>query len=130
VGLRIQSAEVQAINNVLIDHDTGLSVTTATALAAYNDLWSNQAIIAGYSRPGDMHVDPRFRNTAQGIFIAFIPSIDAGFTLGAPASDFDSQPRPLDGNGDGLARADIGADEYQFVPLRQTFLPIVFASRR
>jgi hypothetical protein len=130
VGLQIQGAEVLAINNILIDHDTGLSVTTASVmLAAYNDLWANGVNYQGIAPgPGDVHRDPWFLDAAQGDFhLAFhSPLIDAGFTVGSPASDFDGQARPADGNGDGLARVDIGAYEYQPVPLNTIVLPIIF----
>ena len=40
------------------------------------------------------------------------PAIDAGTNEGAPEVDFDGNPRPLDGNSDGMAVVDIGADEF------------------
>jgi PKD repeat protein len=39
------------------------------------------------------------------------PAIDAGTSEGAPITDFDGDNRPIDGNGDGIAGVDIGADE-------------------
>lgn len=43
------------------------------------------------------------------------PAIDKGDPLTAtlPTEDFDGAPRPVDGNGDGVSRRDIGAFEYQ-----------------
>ena len=39
------------------------------------------------------------------------PAIDAGESTGAPAVDIDGESRPVDGDGDGVARVDMGADE-------------------
>ena len=41
------------------------------------------------------------------------PSIDAGDPGAGPLSDYIGAPRPVDGNGDGIARRDQGAFEYQ-----------------
>jgi len=50
------------------------------------------------------------------------PAIDAGDDAQCPASDQRGVPRPLDGNGDGLAVCDIGSFEY-FLSI--TYLPLV-----
>jgi hypothetical protein len=63
---------------------------------------------------GDLlDVSPRFANPLLGDYhlLAGSPAIDAGSPVGAPASDYDRGTRPLDGNGDGIAAYDIGADE-------------------
>jgi hypothetical protein len=39
------------------------------------------------------------------------PAVDAGLNAGAPTVDIDGDPRPLDGNEDGVAVVDMGADE-------------------
>ncbi len=50
--------------------------------------------------PGDLRLLP------------YSPLIDAGTGLFAPGQDFEGELRPADGDGDGEARVDIGADEY------------------
>ena len=65
--------------------------------------------------PGNFNLDPRFVNAAATNFhlSAASPCIDAGTNLvGLLATDLDGCPRPLDGNGDGMAVVDMGAFEF------------------
>jgi len=70
---------------------------------------------------GNISADPSFVDPAGGDFhIRRGPAVDAGTNNGAPANDIDGDPRPLDGNGDGVAIVDIGADE---IPLSADTIP-------
>jgi hypothetical protein len=51
------------------------------------------------------------------------PAVDRGSPEGAPANDYDGRSRPQDGDGDGVAVADIGAFELQQLPAR-LWLPL------
>lgn len=64
---------------------------------------------------GNIHEDPRFVDPANDDYHlqADSPAIDAGSNASMPATDFENDPRPLDGDADGDAVVDMGADEYR-----------------
>lgn len=65
---------------------------------------------------GNITNEPAFVNPAAGNYRLRpdSPCIDAGTNLSAIiTNDLDGRPRPLDGNGDGLAAFDMGAYEYR-----------------
>ena len=117
VGVHVQeNASVELINNVVTSHDTGiLSTAPAVTVVDYNDLWQNLTDYTGVT-PGlhELHVVPGFTDPANNSFLLKPGSqlIDAGRNDGAPLQDIERDPRPLDGNDDGLAFADIGVDEF------------------
>ena len=99
-----------------MQHGTGISSTLPTALRLeHNDLWENKTDYDGVT-PGasDLHVAPAFVDAENGDLHLSPASalIDAGTNSGIPLEDIDGEPRPLDGNSDSIAIADIGADEY------------------
>jgi hypothetical protein len=62
---------------------------------------------------GNISADPLFVGPAADNFhiTSGSPAVDSGRNTGAPAVDIDDDPRPQDGNGDGIAVVDLGADE-------------------
>nr|MBC7245446.1 DNRLRE domain-containing protein [Chloroflexota bacterium] len=99
----------------------------AMPIIRYNDVWQN--LIANYSgvTPGlnNLSVNPSLRDPANGDYHLSASSllIDAGSSEDAPSFDFEGDARPIDGNGDSVAQADIGADEYSPSPATPTPTP-------
>ncbi len=87
----------------------------------FNNVFSPQGMAYGGFCPdmtginGNISADPLFVDPANGDYHLQpdSPSVDAGTNevAGLPTTDFDGDPRILDGDGDGLAIVDMGIDE-------------------
>ncbi|MBN1813505.1 MAG: hypothetical protein JXA14_16830, partial [Anaerolineae bacterium] len=73
---------------------------------------------------GNIALDPQFVDAVNGDYHlqADSPCVDVGTGTGAPMEDFEEDPRPLDGDLDGTAVVDMGADEFK---PPQVYLPLV-----
>jgi Right handed beta helix region len=114
--------DARAVDNVLV-------TTGPTAAVLCGDFNADRPVLAGNDvvnlgggptyggdcadatgTDGNISADPRL--TADGHLTAGSPAVDAAVDApDAPATDIDGDARPADGDGDGVARSDIGADE-------------------
>jgi Right handed beta helix region/HYR domain len=76
---------------------------------------------------GNISIDPLFVSVTGDDFHlqAASPAIDAGESTGVPTIDIDGEPRPVDGDGDGVAVPDMGADEAAAVIPGDTMPPTI-----
>lgn len=111
-------------NNIIVDNEIGLDVESGTE--ANNPVWQNN-LVAGNGMDyktissqtgtkGNISNDPLFVDAANNNFRLRreSPAIDAGTNMSAPSQDFEREARPIDGDGNGTATVDIGADELAF----------------
>jgi parallel beta-helix repeat protein len=98
------SSSTSIVNNIIWGNGDDLYGCTAT----YSDIED------GDPGEGNICAYPTFVDSAGGDYHlqAGSPCIDAGTNEGAPSTDFDGNPRPIDGDGDGIAIVDMGAFEY------------------
>ncbi|NIN98109.1 MAG: DUF11 domain-containing protein [Anaerolineae bacterium] len=105
-------------NNIIALNGTGIRRYngTVTPVMSNNDVWGNGQNYVNLP-PGtdDISANPLFVDQAGGDYHLSegSPCVDTGTSSNAPPSDFEGDLRPVDGNLDGTALWDIGADEYE-----------------
>jgi hypothetical protein len=109
------------LQNTIIaqNNSTGIRDFAGAATSLGNNLIGNKGSSTGWIESDKLDVDPRLGPlednggpTKTHALFPDSPAIDAGNNAGAPATDQRGNRRPRDGNGDGLAVADIGAYEF------------------
>lgn len=124
------SATPMIANNIIALNSSGIwfrSFVSSTPFLSNNCVYGNTAydyngLSAG---AGDISADPLFIDPAGSNYRLpwYSPCIDVGTNVGAPPFDMDGYVRPVDGNADGLALADMGAYEYQPIQVTVDVLP-------
>jgi hypothetical protein len=119
---RVTAVQQVYRDNILVGNQVGLEVVFGAA--GRNPTWENNLVFGSATNytgiddqtglAGNVSMDPAFVDAVHDDYhLQFgSPAIDAGSSAGAPTADFDGVPRPLDGNGDGLAAFDMGAFEF------------------
>ena len=111
--------KTRIINNIITESNAGIESWSGYFEIFNNNLWDNQEDYDGIPDQtginGNISADPMFANIAGGDYHlqAGSPCVDAGTNESAPSLDFEEDPRPIDGDSDGEAIVDIGADELQ-----------------
>jgi hypothetical protein len=122
------STDLNIINSIVRNNtheidDTGEDLYSTGYEGWFNNIMISHSDIASifgnYSSDGtNLDVDPLFVDPVHGDYhlTSASPLIDAGTNASAPTSDIYGNLRPYDGDGDGTAKADIGAVEYAGAP--------------
>jgi hypothetical protein len=99
-----------AVNSIVWGHE-GEDFAGHNYYATFSD------IEMGLEGEGNISEDPRFIDPANGDYHLRpdSPCIDAGTNESAAETDWERNPRPLDGDLDGAPVVDMGADEFQMV---------------
>ncbi len=117
IDIRVDQSAVIVANNISIGNTTGIQVDFGSVdslpTLIYNDVFNNSVNYSGMSditgTNGNVSVDPVFMDEFH--LAGNSPLVDAGSPTIFPSSDFDGDSRPLDGDVDGTAISEIGADE-------------------
>ena len=118
IDRRVNTGLIEVRNNILVDNATGLHTPFGNEdfnpIFTNNLLWNNDITFENIAElsgiDGNLSADPLFTNSKFQIS-KDSPAIDAGSEINAPDHDFRGKSRPQDGNNDGIAITDIGAQE-------------------
>jgi hypothetical protein len=130
-GVKVwNGAAVTMTNTILVSHTVGITVAEGSVASLEGTLWGLGPWANGDDWDGDGTIStgtvnlwqlPEFVDPDRGDYHITPNSaaVDAGVNVGI-VDDVDRDPRPHDGDDDGLAKPDIGADEladHVFLPL-------------
>ncbi|NIM59041.1 MAG: DUF1565 domain-containing protein [Candidatus Aminicenantes bacterium] len=130
-GVWCNESSPEIKNNIIVGNSGGIvAIYSSFPKISYNDVWNNMgadydAQTGSICEPGigDISADPMFVDAANGDYHLQYnsPCIDAGTNVPEfPDYDFEGDLRILDGDNDGTALVDMGADEYVIIYCRLT----------
>jgi hypothetical protein len=114
----IENSIIRGVESSLVRYGGAGTANLTARFSDFDPDTSEQGAAAGTLTPpigalepgGNVNVDPQFGDPSLHL-LASSPLVDAGDPATAAGFDFDGNPLLVDGNGDGMARRDIGAFE-------------------